>query len=83
MSEFGEHHDAMTTPGPPVTPGLTRPGVKCRNVTVTTGDGRVFNLGPPTHRLLGARLFEFRVRRYKKKRAAELAAADDGGKSDG
>jgi hypothetical protein len=36
---------------------------KCERIVVTTGDGRVFDLGPPT-----SKLFKLRVWAYKKRR---------------
>lgn len=36
---------------------------ECSNITITTADGKVFNLGKPT-----SRLFKFRLWLYKKKR---------------
>ena len=44
-------------------------------IVITTGDGRVYNLGKPEHVLIGDRLFQWRRRRYIKSRRAEFKAA--------
>lgn len=40
-----------------------RPAGKIENITVTTGDGRTFDLGSPDSPLFKARLLAYRIKR--------------------
>lgn len=60
-------HDAADEPGHLAQSPLL--GV-CENITVTTADGRVFDLGPPD-----SKDFDRRVLKYKRERSEEFKAA--------
>ena len=45
-----------------------------RRIVVTAADGRTWDLGRPSHPLIGDRLFKIRRRRYLLHRRAEIEA---------